>query len=151
MRIESSFGGENIMTQTNRPYRILIVDDDPDIVVYLSMLLEDNGYIVDSAGDAGTAFAMVDGFRPDLILVDVLMPGRSGLDLVVSLRRDARWRDIPLVVITGNDQVLQDDCQSYLGAHENIRGPEGVLGKPMDPRTLLDVVRDLSGRSAPVN
>lgn len=139
------------MTQTNRPYRILIVDDDHDILVYLSMLLEDNGYVVESAGDAATAFSMLDGFRPDLILVDVLMPGRSGLDLIVTLRRDARWRDIPLVVITGNDQVLQDDCQSYLGAHENLRGPEGVLGKPMDAQILLGVVHDLSRRTAPTN
>lgn len=133
------------MPPNQRPHRILVVDDDPDILVYLSMLLEDNGYVVESAGDTASAFAAVDRFRPDLVLVDVLMPGRSGLDLVVTLRRDVRWKDIPVIVITGNDQVLHDDCRTYLGAHDGIRAPEGVLGKPMDPTTLLDAVRNLSG------
>jgi CheY-like chemotaxis protein len=126
-----------------RPYRILVVDDDPDIIVYLSTLLEDHGYVVASANDTPSAFIALENFRPDLALVDVLLPGRSGLDLVVCMRRDPRWCDIPLVVITGNDQVLQDDCQSYLVGHQDVRGPDGVLGKPMDPKTLLAVVHHL--------
>ena len=81
--------------------------------------------------------------RPAAILVDVLMPGRSGLDLLVSLRSDPRWCDIPLVVITGSDKILEDDCQSYLGSHHGVRGPDGVLGKPVDRKTLLAVLRHL--------
>lgn len=134
------------MQPNQRPYRILVVDDDPDILVYLSMLLEDHGYVVESAGDTAAAFAAVDQFRPDLVLVDVLLPGRSGLDLVVSLRRDPRWKDIPLIVITGSDQILHDDCRTYLGAHEDVRAPEGVLGKPMDAHALLTAVREIGRR-----
>jgi CheY-like chemotaxis protein len=89
------------------------------------------------------ASAAVGKFRPDAILVDVLMPVRSGLDLLVTLRRDPRWRDIPLVVITGSDKILQDDCQSYLGAHDGVRGPDGVLGKPVDREMLLAVLEHL--------
>jgi len=125
---------------------VLIVDDDPDILEYLSMFLQDNGYEVKSAQDSSAALDMLRGYCPDVILVDVLMPGRSGLDLLVHLRRSAAWGAIPLVVVTGHDQVLQDYCQSYLGGHRDIRGPDGVLGKPLDPRSLLAVVGQLTHR-----
>ena len=129
--------------------RILVVDDDPDIVLYLSSFLEDHGYEPRTAGDSRTALAELAGFDPDMILLDVLMPGRSGLDLLVQLRRQPRWQDLPIVVITGNDRILEDDCQSYLGAHHGVRGPDGVLGKPIDPNALLTIVGLLLGRDRP--
>ncbi len=126
-------------------HRVLVVDDDPDIVDYLQSFLEDEGYEVGSAADSVTALEELDRFEPDVVLLDVLLPGRSGLDLLVSIRRSLRWGETPLVVVTGNDRVLQDDCQSYLGAHAGVRGPDGVLGKPVDRNTLLAVLRYLTG------
>ena len=126
-------------------HRVLVVDDDPDIVDYLQSFLEDEGYEVGSAADSVTALEELDRFGPDVVLLDVLLPGRSGLDLLVSIRRSPRWGETPLVVVTGNDRVLQDDCQSYLGAHAGVRGPDGVLGKPIDRNTLLAVLRYLTG------
>lgn len=126
-----------------RGNKVLVVDDDPDIVDYLSSFLEDNGYEVAAANDSTSARDAVARFRPDAVLIDVLMPGRSGLDLLVNLRSDPRWQNIPLVVITGSDKILQDDCQSYLGSHHGVRGPDGVLGKPVDRKTLLAVLKHL--------
>jgi len=126
-----------------RGTKILIVDDDPDIVLYLSSFLEDNGYEVASAEDAPTALSVAGAFLPDAILIDVLLPGQSGLGLLVSLRKDPRWQDVPLVVVTGRDRILQDECQSYLGTYEGVRGPDGVLGKPVERDTLLAVLRHL--------
>ena len=123
--------------------RILIVEDDPDIVDYLSFFLEDEGYEVKAAGRSSAARELLEEFEPEVILLDALLPGKSGLDLLVSLRRDPKWRDVPMVVVTGNDTLLEDDCQSYLGAHEGIRGPDGVLGKPVDRETLLSVLDTL--------
>ncbi len=123
--------------------RILVVDDDNDTVEYLACFLEDNGYQVKVASDAASAMGVLQTFTPDVVLVDVLMPGRSGLDLLVSLRKDARWQDLRLVVITGNDQILQDDCQSYLGTHHGVRGPDALLGKPIDRKTLLAILNRL--------
>jgi two-component system alkaline phosphatase synthesis response regulator PhoP len=123
--------------------RVMVVDDDPDIIDYLSFFLEDHGYKVGSANSAAAALSGIDEFHPDVILIDVLMPGRSGLDLLVTLRRDPRWADTPLVVVTGNDQILQDDCQSYLGSHQDVAGPDGVLSKPIDRDTLLAVLKHL--------
>jgi len=125
--------------------RVLVVDDDPDIVDYLQSFLEDEGYEVGSATDSVTALETLDRFGPDVVLLDVLLPGRSGLDLLVSIRQSPRWGDTPLVVVTGSDRVLQDDCQSYLGAHSGVRGPDGVLGKPIDRHTLLAVLSYLTG------
>mgnify|MGYP002062776620 CR=1 FL=1 len=125
--------------------KILIVEDDEANVIFFAQVLEDNGYEVAAANDTVSARDAVARFSPDAILIDVLMPGRSGLDLLVSLRRDPRWTRIPLVVITGSDKILEDDCQSYLGAHEGVSGPDGVLGKPVDRATLLAILDRLLG------
>ena len=125
--------------------RVLVVEDDPDIVDYLSFFLEDEGYEVATAGRCSVAQEMMAEYRPQVVLIDALLPGRSGLELLVWLRNDPRWSDLPLVVVTGNDQLLEDDCQSYLGAHEGVRGPDGVLGKPVEQATLLAVLETLLG------
>ncbi len=124
-------------------HRILVVDDDPDVIDYLSSFLVDNGYVVASAKNAANALSVMDEFEPNVVLIDVLMPGKSGLGLLVSLRRHPRWCNLPLVVVTGSDHILEDDCQSYLGSHHGVRGPDGVLGKPIDLKTLLAVLKHL--------
>ena len=124
--------------------RVLVVDDDPDVVEYLSSFLEDQGYQVEAAGDETTALAGVERFRPDVILIDVLLPGRSGLDLLVRLRRDPRRADIPLILVTGDDGVLKDECRSYLETHRDVRGPDQVLGKPMDRDRLRGLLKEIT-------
>jgi CheY-like chemotaxis protein len=124
--------------------RILVVDDDPDVVEYLSSFLEDEGHTVAAAGDERSALAEVERSRPDAVLIDVMLPGRSGLDLLVRLRRDPRWAEIPLVLVTGDDNVLRDECRSYLETHRDVRGPDKVLGKPMDRDVLLHVLGEVA-------
>jgi len=127
--------------------KLLVIDDDPDIVEYLCSFLEDNGYEMQSAGNSRSALEVLKTYEPDAILVDVMMPGRSGLDLLVKLRKNPHWESVPIVVVTGNDQVLEEDFQSYLGSHVGVRGPDGVLGKPVDPQALLAVVRQVIAES----
>jgi CheY-like chemotaxis protein len=129
--------------------RILIVEDDPDIVDYFSFLLEDEGYEVKSASRCSTAQKLVSEFRPEVVLIDALLPGKSGLELLVCLRRDPQWSELPMVVVTGNDELLKDDCQSYLGAHEGVRGPDVVLGKPVNRESLLKVLHTLLDEDGP--
>lgn len=126
--------------------RVLVVDDDPDIREYFTAVLDDHGYQVAGVGDTSAALAALERFHPDVVIVDVLLPGRSGLDLLVTLRRSPRWSATPLVVVTGVDQLLKDDCQSYLGTHAGVEGPDAVLGKPIDPATLLAVLRTIEQR-----
>jgi CheY-like chemotaxis protein len=124
--------------------KILVVDDDPDVVEYLSSFLEDEGHEVQGAPDERAALARVEQFEPDAVLIDVMLPGRSGLDLLVCLRRDPRWSRLPLVLVTGDDNVLRDECRSYLEMHPGVRGPDHVLGKPMDRDRLLAVLKEIT-------
>ena len=124
--------------------KILVVDDDPDIVEYVCTFLEDNGYEVCSAEGSEDAMSVLEGSSVDMIILDVLMPGRSGLDLLVTLRKDPRWAALPIVVLTGNDGVLQDGGKSYLEPNSGIRGAEEVLGKPLKPDELLSALERLS-------
>jgi CheY-like chemotaxis protein len=123
--------------------RILVVDDDPDIIDYFDLFLRDHGYAVAAASNAPDALELMESFDPDAVLIDVLMPGKSGLDLLVTLRRDSRWTDTPVVMVTGNDKVLQDDCRSYLASRSDVRCPEGILGKPIDRDALLHLLAGL--------
>lgn len=124
--------------------RVLVVDDDPDVVEYMSSFLEDEGFDVVVAGDERSALAAVERSSPDVVLIDVMLPGRSGLDLLVRLRRDPRWAGVPLVLVTGDDNVLKDECRSYLESHQDVRGPDRVLGKPMEREQLLSVLREMT-------
>lgn len=124
--------------------RILVVDDDQDVVEYLCTLLGDHGYEVRSASSSLAAIAILEAFPADLVIIDVLMPGRSGLDLLLKLRQDRRWSDSPVVVLTGSDAVLNDGGKTYLSPYPGIRGADAVLGKPVDPAALLAILEQLT-------
>jgi CheY-like chemotaxis protein len=124
--------------------RILVVDDDPDIVDYVRAFLEDHGYEVTTANASTSALQVLEREAVDLVIVDVLMPGRSGLDLLVTLRNDARFRELPIVVLTGSDGVLADGARSYQGlGARGVRGPDHVLGKPLQTHELLGTLERL--------
>ena len=123
--------------------RILVVDDDPDTSLYLRSLLEDHGYEVETAADGESAWAAAARFDPHLLTLDVMMPGRSGLDLLVRLRSDDRWAVIPLVMLTGNDAVVEDGGASYLRSHGVQRGPDAVLNKPLETTSFLQTIAAL--------
>lgn len=126
---------------STRRARVLVVDDDRDTALYLSVLLEDNGYETRTAQDEAAALSQLGEFLADAVIMDVMMPGRSGLDLLVKLRSSPRWSDLSLIVVTGSDLVLEDHGASYLSSHQGIRGPDAVLGKPVDPQELLRILQ----------
>jgi CheY-like chemotaxis protein len=128
--------------------RVLVVDDDPDIVEYLGFLLEDHGYEVSSANCSASALAVLDELEPDVVIVDVIMPGRSGLDLLVTIRQHERWSSVPVVVLTGNDSIVQDNGRAYLRGHGLERGPDVVLAKPVDQDALVECLARLTNRPA---
>ena len=123
--------------------KILVVDDDPDVIEYVGTFLEDHGYEVSSANGTAAAIVELERSMVDLVILDVMMPGRSGLDLLVTLRKDARWSELPLVVLTGHDRVLEDRGLSYLDPDLGLRGADGVLGKPLMRDELLRTLKRL--------
>ena len=126
------------------PKRILVVDDDPDIVDYLGLFLEDHGYEVSSANRSSSALAALDEVVPDAVILDVVLPGRSGLDLLVTIRRHERWSSVPVVVLTGNDSIVEDSGRAYLMGYDLERGADCVLAKPVDQEALIECLAKLT-------
>lgn len=118
--------------------KILVVDDDPDIVEYLGSFLEDHGYLVFSANRSSSALGQLDEVEPDAVILDVILPGRSGLDLLVNIRQHERWSKVPVVMVTGDDAVVRDRARAYLDGRQLERGADCVLAKPLDRELLIE-------------
>ncbi len=119
--------------------KILVVDDEKDMVIYLTTLLEDNGYDTLSAGDGqeGLNRARADG--PDLILLDITMPEKSGVKLYRELREDAALMKIPVVIVTG----VADEFKHFIHTRKQVPPPNGYLRKPVNHEELLKTIADL--------
>lgn len=111
--------------------RILVVDDEPDVLVYYTAVLEDNGATVLEAADGDTALAIARREKPDLITLDLSMPGTDGGKVFEALRHDPDLASIRVCIITGRPELrrLIDDWP--------VPPPEGYLDKPVDEETLL--------------
>ncbi|MGD8387004.1 MAG: response regulator [Desulfobacteraceae bacterium] len=128
--------------------RILIVDDDPDVILFLSTLLRDNGYATDEARNGVEALERIHETRPDLILLDLMMPQKSGIALLSDLQQEEELRNIPIIMVTGVAGETGIDLDAFLKrieASSDAPGPPRIteyLEKPVDPDRLLKCVRE---------
>ena len=118
--------------------RVLVVDDEPDIVRLVSFTLERRGHEVVSAGDGAAGYEAAVAGVPDLILMDVMMPGVSGLEAVERLRADERTSDIPVVMLSAKSQVYEQEAGLEAGALKYVC-------KPFTPSDLVDIVDEVLG------
>ena len=117
--------------------RILIVDDEPDILTYLSTLLEDNGYATAQAHNGVEAIKQVETDPPDLITLDISMPEKSGVKFYRDIKRDDRWRKIPILIVTG----ISGDFQKFISTRQQVPPPEGYLSKPINQEEILGLIK----------
>lgn len=117
---------------------ILVVDDDTRLRELLRKYLASNGFLVSTARDAADARAQLGGLAFDLLVLDIMMPGESGLSLTESLRRE---RDLPILLLTARDEP--DDRIAGLEA-----GADDYLAKPFNPRELLLRINSILRRQA---
>ncbi|MBI3376590.1 MAG: response regulator [Betaproteobacteria bacterium] len=118
------------------PYRILIVDDDPDMSAYLALLLRKEGMATEVAHDGESAITRVLTSPPDLVLLDVMMPGITGFDVCQQLKSDPETALLPVVLIT----ALEDQDSRVRGIEA---GADDFLSKPVNREELLARVKTL--------
>jgi CheY-like chemotaxis protein len=127
--------------------QILVIDDEPDVIVYLTQLLEDNGYAVSSAADAEEGTGKVAAARPDLITLDISMPEKSGVRFYREMRSDEELKKIPIVIVTGvsstQDGGTGTDFKRFLSTRKELSPPDGFIMKPIDQGEFLDTVAKL--------
>ncbi|MDN3517623.1 response regulator [Aquisalimonas lutea] len=122
------------------PKRILIVDDEPNIVLSLEFLMKKSGYEVTTATDGDQALAAVDRDNPDLVLLDVMMPRKDGYQVCQMLRERADLPDLRIVMLTAKGRDVEREKGLSLGADDYIT-------KPFSTQDVVDKVDELLGAS----
>jgi two-component system, OmpR family, alkaline phosphatase synthesis response regulator PhoP len=103
--------------------RILIVDDEPNIVAALEFLLQKNGYAVKVAANGEDALAQLDAFKPDLVLLDVMMPKVSGYEVCQRMRAQPQWQHIKIVMLSAKGREVEVNKGMSLGADLYVTKP----------------------------
>jgi two-component system phosphate regulon response regulator PhoB len=131
--------GSPAETEPLTGYRILVVDDDEDVRTFLLALFADAGAQISEAGDGYEALEKAVAERPDLIILDLSMPGRDGVEAFRDLRRNPETAETPVCIVTGHPEFRE---LLYSNAE---RSPEGYMNKPIDADELVKTVRRIFG------
>jgi len=116
--------------------RILIVDDEPNIVLALEMLMQREGYEIRTVGDGERAVEAASTFRPDLILLDVMMPRMDGYEVCQRIRSDDSLKGIFIVMLTAKGREVEREKGLALGA-------DLYITKPFSTREVVRKVREM--------
>jgi len=146
--------------------RVLVIDDDQNTVKYLSVVLEEHGYEPVSACDGEEGLEKIQQTKPDLLVLDVMMPKRSGFTLFKLLKKDDQLKDIPVLMLTGVSGILEEEESSaadetserpYDSLRESLKKaiqgmradglvkPEMFVDKPVDIPAFVAKVQALIG------
>jgi two-component system response regulator MtrA len=117
---------------------VLICEDDPALREFLRVALDGN-YRFAETGDGLEAVKVAREIRPDIVLLDVMLPGQSGLDALRQIRADDALKDTPVIVMTAFSDVRSSDVEAA--------GADCFLNKPFDPLELVEAVEALLGRA----
>jgi CheY-like chemotaxis protein len=120
-------------------YCVLVVDDDEEIRTFLTTLMGDEGAAALQAADGDEALATAIRAKPDLITLDLSMPGRDGIETFCDLRQNPATEQIPVCIITGHPEfrkVIYD---------RPVTPPEGFIEKPCDPEHVVKTIRRILG------
>jgi DNA-binding response OmpR family regulator len=116
--------------------KVLVVDDEPNIVLSLEFLMQQAGFDVETAEDGEGALARVEASPPDLILLDISLPGISGFDVLEQLRQDSRHARLPIIMLTAHGREVEKEKGLALGADDYVT-------KPFSTQALVEKVKHL--------
>lgn len=118
--------------------KILIADDEPNIVVSLEFLMEQKGYAVQTVGNGPDALQAMSAFVPDLILLDVMMPRMSGYEVCQRIRANPDWQGVKIVMLSAKGREVEISKGLAVGA-------DAYVTKPFSTQDLVARVEDLLG------
>ena len=113
---------------------VLLVDDEPNIVLSLQFLIEQAGYQALVARDGEAALRAVEEHKPDLVLLDVMLPKRDGFDVCETIRAKPEWNDIRIVMLTAKGRDSEREKGLALGA-------DAYITKPFSTREAMDQIK----------
>ncbi|HET6792542.1 MAG TPA: response regulator [Actinomycetota bacterium] len=116
--------------------RVLVVDDEPDVLLLCRLNLQQRGHELLEAADGSAALEIARELHPDVIVLDLMLPGISGYDVLEALQRDAETTDIPVLVLTAKSLRADRERSHGLGA-------SAFLTKPFLPNELCEMVDSL--------
>ena len=117
------------------PKKIMVIDDEPDIRIYLRTVLEDHDFDTCTADDSDIVEHAVNKYKPDLVLLDIMMPKRSGISIYKELRTLKEFNDIPVVLISGmasSAEFMETGFRALI-KDEKIKLPDGFLESAEPP------------------
>ena len=118
--------------------KILIVDDKLEVVELVKATLEGEEYQIIDASDGREALEEIGKEKPDLVLLDIIMPKKDGFEVLREIRKDSRIKEIPVIMLTARGQKLDKDKGRELGAQDYIV-------KPFSPSHLLRKIEEILG------
>lgn len=121
---------------------VLVVDDEPDIRLILQARLEAAGYRVETASNGLEALNRIRTQPPDLVILDLMLPGMDGFAVCAMLKRDQRFSHIPIVILSARSQAQDKKTGTSLGA-------DAYITKPFQPQELLSTIEQLIGQRTP--
>ena len=130
---KSSFVGRG---DTVSDRRVLLIEDEPNIIEAIRFILSRDGWRVDTHSDGETALEAVRSRAPDLVILDVMLPNRSGYDILNDLRNLAETADIPVLMLTARGQKKDRELAEKLGVNR-------FMTKPFSNADILATVREL--------
>jgi CheY-like chemotaxis protein len=122
---------------------ILVVDDDPDLVEAVSLKLESEGFRVAKAYDGIQAWQRIKEERPDLIILDVMMPKKNGYQVCDEIKQDPEYKDITVVLLTAVGDAVTSTSYTHWDGKTALA--EEFIPKPIDLDNLMDIIKDYVG------
>ena len=125
--------------------KVLVVDDDPDVRLFSVTVLEENGYTPLEAANGEEGLKMIKQEKPELIILDVLMPRQSGIRLYRELKTDRSFKDIPIIILSGIAKktfLRSQKALTEFGGKE-VPEPKVYLEKPVEPDVLAEEINKI--------
>lgn len=119
--------------------QVLLIEDEPNIIEAISFILSRDGWTVKTHSNGADAVEMVRKRKPDVVILDVMLPGKSGYDILRELREDPDWQRLPVLMLTARGQSKDREIAERAGCN-------AFMTKPFSNADVLETVRNLAAQ-----